>query len=274
MLALYGQGRLDGNTCSSLCGSFPSTGWSWILTLEDDRMRKMPTMTEPVDLLARPVYGMSQVDRILALPAGTARRWVDGYMRGGKSYAPVVRLEMTGEDHVTWGEFAETRLLAEFRGAGVPLARMRPAVVRLRELGGKDYPLAHAAPWLEAAGRELVLRVQEQVGLETQLLLVVIRNSQLVLSSRAERFRASVDFEDGVARRIRPVANLASVFLDPLRQFGEPVVRSVRTEVIAEQVRAGDHPSMIAELYELSEDEVLQAVRYELGRGSQTALIA
>jgi hypothetical protein len=33
----------------------------------------------------------------------------------------VVRREATGDESVTWGEFIETRVLAEFREAGVPL---------------------------------------------------------------------------------------------------------------------------------------------------------
>jgi uncharacterized protein (DUF433 family) len=61
------------------------------------------------------------------------------------------------------------------------------------------------------------------------------------------------------------------VIMDPLRQFGQPVVRSVPTEVIAEQVRAGDRLKMIAELYDLSLEEVEAAVRYELIRGRQAA---
>ena len=52
-----------------------------------------------VDLLSRPVYGVGQVDRILGLRPGTARRWIDGYQRSGTSYPPVVREEPTGEEH-------------------------------------------------------------------------------------------------------------------------------------------------------------------------------
>ena len=225
-------------------------------------------MTEPIDLLARPVYGMAQVDWILRLRPGTARRWIDGYTRDGKQYEPVVRLESTGEDIATWGEFTEARLLSEFRDAGIPIVRMRPAVSRLREDFNELYPLAHALPWLETKGRELVMRVQEEVALESGLQLVVVRNDQLVLSLPADRFVRSVEWgEDGAARRLHPLPELDRVVLDPLRQFGEPVVRSVPTAVIAEQVRAGDRIAMIAELYELPEEEVEQAIRYELLRG-------
>ena len=75
---------------------------------------------KPTELLDRPVYGLTQVDELLGLRTGTARRWIDGYVRRDRVYPPVVRVTSTGEDLVTWGEFTETRLLAEFRDAGVP----------------------------------------------------------------------------------------------------------------------------------------------------------
>lgn len=221
------------------------------------------------ELLDRPIYGIGQVDRLLALTSGTARRWIEGYTRAQRSYPPVVRIEPTGEEIVTWGEFVETRLLAEYRDAGVPIVRMRPAVEKLRERFATRYPLAHARPFLDVAGRELVLRAQEDVNLEPALRLVVVRNSQVILTAPAERFSSSVDYgEKDVVQRLRPVPEIRQVVMDPLRQFGEPVVRSVPTEVIAEQVRAGDRLQMIAELYDLSLDDVEAAVRYELVRGT------
>ena len=196
-------------------------------------------MNETVNLLDRPVYGMAQVDRLLALPGGTARRWIDGYERGGKQYPPVVRLDPTGDEIVTWGEFVETRLLSEYRSQGVPMVRMRPAVDRLRETYGR-YPLAHSRPFV--SDRELVLSIQEDVGLDKELRLVLVRNGQLVLTDPAQNFFESAQFNQvsAVVERLRPVKDVPHVFLDPLRQFGEPVVRSVRTEIIAEQMRAGE----------------------------------
>ena len=83
-----------------------------------------------VSLLDRRVYGLPDVDRLLTLPPGTARRWIDGYDRGGVHYPPVVRAERTRDEEVAWGEFVETRLLAEFRARGASMHRLRPAVVR------------------------------------------------------------------------------------------------------------------------------------------------
>ena len=227
----------------------------------------MGDVSTVVDLLSRPVYAVGQVDRILSLPAGTARRWIDGYRRGDRPYPPVVRLETTGDEIVTWGEFVETRLLAEFRNAGVPMVHLRPTVEQLRKVFTARYPLAHAAPLLEQEGRELVWQVQEKVGLERQLRLVV-RTDQLTLSQPADNFVNAADFSglDGSTVRVRPIGTFRSVWVDPLRQFGEPAVRSVPTAVIAEQYRAGDGARYIANAYDLSEDEVNDALRYELSR--------
>lgn len=222
-----------------------------------------------IDLLARPVYGLVQVDRLLGLPQGTARRWIDGYRRAGKSYPPVIREETTGDELVTWGEFIETRLLAGYRERGVPMLRMRPAIERLRDYFGTGYPLAHARPWIAVEGRELVLAVQDEVGLDKPLRLVV-RTGQikLELAQPAEEFFHAVEFDNDVAARLHPMPGASEVVMDPLRNFGEPVVRSVATEVIAEQVRAGDSAEMIAELYELPPASVWAAVRYELWKAN------
>ncbi|TAK65404.1 MAG: DUF433 domain-containing protein [Dehalococcoidia bacterium] len=229
-------------------------------------------MTEIADLLDRRLYGIGQVDRLLALVPGTARRWIEGYRRAGRSYEPVIRAAPTHDEVVTWGEFVETRLLAEYRSAGVPLIRMRPAIVRLREIFDTRYPLAHARPFISAEGRELVLKVQEEVDLEQPLVLVVVRSGQVVLSHPATEFVNAVKFgSDETAISIRPLASIEQVVIDPLRQFGEPVVRSVPTENIAELVRAGDRLQMIAELYDLTVDEVEAAVRYELSRKTPAA---
>jgi uncharacterized protein (DUF433 family) len=61
-----------------------------------------------------------------------------------------------------------------------------------------------------------------------------------------------------------------------VRGFGEPVVRNVRTEIIAELFRAAESPDSIAELYELARPTVDEALRYELRRakGAADALAA
>jgi uncharacterized protein (DUF433 family)/transposase len=230
-------------------------------------------MGKVVDLLSRPTYGLAQIDSLLGLQAGTARRWIDGYRRGGKAYDPVVREHSTGEEIATWGEFIETRLLAEYRDAGVPMIRMRPAVEALREELKVPYPLASARMWLRPEGRDLVRVIEEKVSLDSHLALVVVATGQtLAWSAEADRFRSAIEWtgesDNAEPYRLRPVAGIDDVVVDPLLGFGEPVVRGVRTEIIRELVQAGESQDVIAEVYELPKESVEAAVCYELLRAA------
>jgi uncharacterized protein (DUF433 family) len=217
-------------------------------------------------VLDRRVYMMSDVDRYLGLPGGTARRWIDGYNRGGRAYAPVIREDRSGDETVAWGEFVETALLAGYRARGVSMQRLRPAVQLLRREFGTPYPLATAQPYLDVAGRELVMKVQDQIRLDRPLWLVVVRSGQLVLADPAQEFsdRAEFSGQGRTVTGLRTEADTPDVRIDPLRQTGQPVVRSVPTAVLAEGFRAGEGVDTLADLYDLSVDQVLQAIRYEM----------
>lgn len=222
-----------------------------------------------ITYLERPVYEFGQVDSLLGLGHGTARRWIDGYERRGKSYDPVVRETPTGNDLVTWGEFVETRLLASYRDSGVPMLRMRPIVEGLRTEFGVRYPLATLRPYVDET-RKLVYELQEQEGLEDSMRLVVeAASGHLVFSTQVRQFERTTEFglDEGngpsIAMRIKPLGRARAVALDPERRSGQPVVRSVPTEVLAELVRAREPIEWVAEQYELSVEHVLDALEYE-----------
>lgn len=215
-------------------------------------------------LLDREIYSYGDVDRLVGLHPGTARRWLDGYSRGDRFYEPVLREQTTGSDAVTWGEMVEARLLAEFRSKKVSLQRLRPAIIRLREEFG-PYPLAHARPFLDVEGRELVRNVQDSVGLDEKLYLVVVRNNQTMITEATDRFQSSVKYnQSGFVQSLRPERRTPAVVMDPARTFGQPMIRNVRTDVLAEDFRAGTSREEIAELYDLTAEQVDEALRFEL----------
>ena len=84
-----------------------------------------------------------------------------------------------------------------------------------------------------------------------------------------KQFESTTDFgapdvgDDAVAWRVRPLGRGRAVALDPRRKSGQPVVRSVPTDVLAELVRAGDPVEWVAQQYELTLDQMLDALEYE-----------
>jgi uncharacterized protein (DUF433 family) len=215
-------------------------------------------------VLDREVYSMGEAARLLAVAPARLRGWVDGYTRAGVQYEPVIRLERTGRETVTWGEFVEAGYLRECRVRHqVSLQRLRPVVQLLRERFGVLYPLAHAKPYV--ANRELVLAVQEEAGLAAELSMVVVRSGQLVLAPGAAAFVEKVEFAagDGPALRLFPDDRASPVAIDPLRAFGVPSIRGVRTENLYDLFAAGDSVAAIARGYDLGISEVEAAIRSE-----------
>ncbi len=229
-------------------------------------------MGDVVSLLDRPVYTFVEVDRLLGLNRGTARRWIDGYQRGSRSYPPIVREQRTADPWVTWGEFTETRLLSEYRDIDdVRIKKLRIVVDELRRETGQRYPLAYAQPFLVAEGREILMRAQRAAGLGDDL-LVVVRTGQLALSSRTERFRQAATFaaDPGAVRgphiavRFRIDSRYPDIAVDPAQRSGRPTIagHSVLVTTLADMVLAGDSVDDVAEWYDLDVDQVRQAVDF------------
>lgn len=219
----------------------------------------------PLTLLDRELYTVAEAARLLRVHQRTLMNWLDGYERKGVRYPPVVRAHSTGRDVVTWAEFVESALLAEYRRRrDVPLQHIRPVVDAMRERYGVPYPLAHFHPYV--ADRELVFEDQVREQVPTSVRFVVERSNQLVLNAPAESFFQKVEWDEDVARYLYPSGKSSVVRIDPAHNFGLPEVRGFRTEMLFELFEAGDSIDLIARSFDLEPSEVEEAVRYESSR--------
>ena len=221
-------------------------------------------VTQSPSILERPVYGVSEAAGLLGLRPDRVRAWLDGDRRKGVSYPPVIRLEPTGEDLVTRGEFVELGYLREYRRKGVPLQRLRPVIDALRRKLETPYPLATARPYVY--DKELVLEVQEEEGLPSAIAIVIRSGQELLLTEEANRFFKRVEFGPGAvgeAQRIRPAGVTSPVVIDPLVRFGRPSIAGVSTERLWELSDAGETVDEIAGGYDLPTEDVKAAIAYE-----------
>lgn len=199
-----------------------------------------------VDLLERPLYSIGEAAALLRLPSSTLRRWLEGAEIAGKRYPPVVRPVATGSEAVTWGEFVEAGLLRGYRQKRVSMQWMRPFIDRMRQEFGVPYPLAHFRPLVD--NKKLVYELQIEVDLPPALFLVQATADQMVWAEPVRDFLEKVEFapEVDVPIRLFPLGKEQPVVIDPDISFGVPQIRGIRTELIAESVKAGGLEEAVA----------------------------
>jgi uncharacterized protein (DUF433 family) len=74
----------------------------------------------------------------------------------------------------------------------------------------------------------------------------------------------SVDFDDQhEALRLHPAGKESPVVIDPERCFGDVTVAGIRTEVIREQVEAGEAIEQVADDFDLTVATVKAALSWE-----------
>lgn len=223
-------------------------------------------MTVVVPLLSRDVYLYAEVDRIVGLRAGTARRWINGYVRSGRHYDPILRVEPRDTEWATWGEFVETRILAEYREE-IHTRRLRAAIEALRHEYRSDYPLAYLQPYLSVVNRDLTISDDDetQVVVRTGQILLgegwpVIKQAQLASDDRGAKFVAEVP----------PDIEFPGIVVNPNRYSGQPTLRGRRISAatIAGMVKAGEKDADLAADYGLSLDQIAEAVAFVEKHGS------
>jgi uncharacterized protein (DUF433 family) len=217
-------------------------------------------------MLDREVYLYAEVDRLVGLSSGTARRWINGYERSGKGYEPILRVAPRDTEWATWGEFVETRILAEYRDENIPTARLRGAIDGLRRMYGIDYPLAHLRPYLAVHGRDLTIS-GEEAGLSEDEMIVRTGEHLLGGASWGLILQASLAQDESgekIVTELRPDLEFPEIVISPDRYSGQPtfVGRRVSVATIAGMANAGERHEDLAADYGLSLEQVQAAIDY------------
>lgn len=215
-------------------------------------------------VLDREMFSEAEAARLLRVPQSTLHYWLEGGVRRGKTYRPVIRPEPLGNrPAVTWAEFIEAGLLREYRRKHqVPMAELRAFIDLLRDRYDVPYPLAHHRPFI--ADRRLLLEAQDTVGLDAEFCLVAVASGQLILTPPSQSFVERVTWSNDVAAGWRPHDDPYSpVRMAPDVRFGRPAVHGVSTEVLWEHAEAGEDVAEMAGAFDLSPSDVRWALAYE-----------
>ena len=216
-----------------------------------------------------PIYHKAEAAHIIAVPAQTFRNWSVGYaykrLDGSEVVsAPIVTTLEPARPHgvsVPFVGLAEAYVVAAFTKAGLPMQRIRPAVLWLQEHIGLDQALASER--LKTDGAEVLWDFGQQSpnpadqGMVEGL--VVVRSGQQVFRPVVRDYLTRVTYEDGWTRTIElPQYQNVGVVVDPWLNGGQPTVadRGIRVVDIVNRLKAREPAKDVAYDYDLTVREV------------------
>lgn len=222
-----------------------------------------------------PLYTVADAARIVAVPSSTLVAWVKGYVRRSPD-----RADVKGEPVVTCVErpgradpcipfvgLAEALVLAAVRRSGVPLQRIRPALVHLQHQIGIEHALASRRLYTD--GAELLFDygesdpgAAERTGVKT---LVVVRSGQHVFTEVVQEYLRRIEYgTDGYASVIHlPAYSHAEVVADPTRAFGTPIFErgGARVDDVLQRFWTGESLDELSAEFGVPVDELEDVLR-------------
>jgi uncharacterized protein (DUF433 family) len=232
----------------------------------------MPMTYNPVfsrDVRNEATYGLAQAARYLGLSATTLRQWVLGRRyptRAGREFsAPLIRLPDPGRPMLSFTNLVEAYVLASLRRKHqIKMHKIREALLFLEEKLGCAHPLATER--LETFGGSLFIRKYGQ-------LIDLPEAGQLAMEEILRPYLKRIEHDaSGWAVRLFPVRRQARadaprvVVIDPYVSFGRPTVSGtgVSVAILVERFAAGESLADLADDYDLTLEQVEEAIRYGL----------
>lgn len=218
------------------------------------------------------IYSIPQASRLTGIPMARVRRWIKGYhyqQAGKRRHSdPDVTRELPpidGTEALGFLDLIDLRFVDAFLRFGVSMKTIRHAAERASILFTDRHPFASRRFYTD--GRRVLAEIQS--GAPDDKALLDLKADQLGFYEVIKpSLRAGLIFDEltGQAVEWAPNPETPHVVLDPKRQFGQPIIKSagIQTSVLAAAYKAERSVARVAAWFEITEDEVGEALRFEL----------
>lgn len=224
----------------------------------------MPHPTQPLDRRDRPAYPLTEAAHHVRITHTTLRSWVIGrsYTNGRGFFQPLIRPADREKLVLSFNNLVEAHVLRSLRTEhGVSIKDVRTALSYAERELGIDRLLLREE--LRTTAGELFLERYGQ-------LVNLSRSGQLAMKKLLDVYLARVDWQQSFPVRLHPfvsgeITDRRTVAIDPAIAFGRPILvrASIGTEAIAERIDAGESVDDVAADYDVSREEIEEAVVYE-----------
>jgi len=216
------------------------------------------------------LYGVYQAAAYLKIPPATLSSWIKGrkYPVGKegelRTFEPVIQRPDPNNSSLSFMNLIEAHVLSGMRRIeSVPFYIVRKALRTLENEYPSEHPLADHEFYVHGVDL-FIKRLGEYIP---------VSGRQFAIKEVLETYLRRIDRDlNKKAIRLYPFIKKESsqdepkfVSIDPLISFGRPVIvgTGVPTDVIAERFYAGDSWDVLAKDYDITPQQVQQALRYE-----------
>jgi uncharacterized protein (DUF433 family) len=225
----------------------------------------MPTAApvEKHELTSVGLYTVSMAATLLHERSSRVRAWVEGQPNSEAEPIIHAQLPRIGPSTVlSFLDLIEARFVKHFCDLGLSPQSIRKVANKLRERHKTDHPFATNRRF-RTDGKMVFMEVAET---ESEHRILNLMNDNFEMGEVIEKsLFEMILYADDLAYRWHPMRETPKVIIDPKFAFGRPVIEvvGVPTDVLYDAFMTGGGYEDAAEEFEVSEDDVRQAVQFE-----------
>jgi uncharacterized protein (DUF433 family) len=207
--------------------------------------------------LGNGIYSVPDLAFILHLSPAKVRRWLDDFWdaRLGEAYKGKYSWGRGKDKATTFHTLIEFYVFYQLRAAKVSVKTILKAHRAMAEQLKTPHPFA-SFPVL-TDGKSILYSLEDGTTLKADATV------QIAFKEIIESFCRKIEFSDDLlAEKFYPLGKQHHIVVDPHHQFGQPVIvnTNLRAATLHDLFMAGETPEMIARLYEITVEEVNDAV--------------
>ena len=207
------------------------------------------------------VYTVPDVANILRLPYSRVNTWLNKYWDGrlGQAFKGKYSWRIDNTRAVGFHTLIEFYVMMHFAESGVKPAQVLKAHVELSKKYNTIFPFAQKQiiDHISTDGKRIYLNLDGTP--------ITLDGSQQLNLDFIKLFFKKLEFDkDMLAAKLWPLGKKRAVVCDPHHKFGQPVIdgTNIQTEAVYKMFLAKEKPSFIANIYEISEKKVRDAIAF------------
>ncbi len=204
------------------------------------------------------IYTVSDLSEILKIKKSSARYWFNSYVRDILPSITGYRYNFESDKglFVNFKSLMQFHVFIELKNRG----HKKKEIVSMYKFIAKQYSTNYpfATKEILSVGSSLLIDINEQLVSPTM---------QYSMNEILTDYIDRIEFDlEGNAIRYYPMGRQHSVVVDPEVQFGSPVIKGTRidTKTISELYESGDSKELIANIYDLSIEQVSDAISFSI----------